>query len=139
MIVVAIIGILAAIAVPKFADLIRKSQEGALKGRLSTLRSALHVYYADNEGVYPTDSLDSLWTVRKYVTEIPEAFVPGSGHAKSRIVQTNDDLGTAAILTADSGGWLYWNWSSSGAERRWGDVWIGCTHQDAGGQVWSVL
>ncbi|OGR49055.1 MAG: Tfp structural protein, partial [Elusimicrobia bacterium GWA2_66_18] len=32
MIVVAIIGILAAIAIPKFAELIRKSSEGASKG-----------------------------------------------------------------------------------------------------------
>jgi len=32
MIVVAIIGILSAIAIPKFADLIRKSNEGATKG-----------------------------------------------------------------------------------------------------------
>ena len=34
MIVVAIIGILAAIAIPKFAELIRKSSEGASKGNL---------------------------------------------------------------------------------------------------------
>ncbi|MBI5239194.1 MAG: prepilin-type N-terminal cleavage/methylation domain-containing protein, partial [Elusimicrobia bacterium] len=34
MIVVAIIGILAAIAIPKFASLIRKSSEGASKGNL---------------------------------------------------------------------------------------------------------
>ena len=40
MIVVAIIGILAAIAIPKFADLIRKSNEGATKGNLGATRSA---------------------------------------------------------------------------------------------------
>ena len=41
MIVVAIIGILAAIAIPKFAELIRKSNEGASKGNLGSIRSAL--------------------------------------------------------------------------------------------------
>ena len=56
MIVVAIIGILAAIAIPKFADLIRKSQEGATKGSLGALRSALTIYYGDMEGVYPATS-----------------------------------------------------------------------------------
>ena len=45
MIVVAIIGILAAIAIPKFANLINKSKEGATKGALSTVRSAIQVYY----------------------------------------------------------------------------------------------
>ncbi|MFH0948065.1 MAG: type II secretion system protein [Elusimicrobiota bacterium] len=53
MIVVAIIGILAAIAIPKFADLIRKSKEGATKGSLGALRSALTIYYGEQEGMYP--------------------------------------------------------------------------------------
>jgi len=56
MIVVAIIGILAAIAIPKFASLLRKSNEGACKGNLGALRSALSIYYGDMEGQYP-DSL----------------------------------------------------------------------------------
>ena len=43
MIVVAIIGILAAIAIPKFAELIRKSNEGASKGSLGSIRSALSI------------------------------------------------------------------------------------------------
>ena len=53
MIVVAIIGILAAVAVPKFAEMIRKSKEGATKGSLSALRSALTIYLSDNEGMTP--------------------------------------------------------------------------------------
>jgi len=53
MIVVAIIGILAAIAIPKFADLIKKSKEGATKGSLGALRSALTIYYGEQEGMYP--------------------------------------------------------------------------------------
>jgi len=50
MIVVAIIGILAAIAIPQFAQLVAKSQEGATKGNLGTLRSSLSIYYGDLEG-----------------------------------------------------------------------------------------
>src|SRR5208283_2153157 len=53
MIVVSIIGILAAIAIPKFADLLRKAREGQLKAQLGTLRSALSIYYSDMEGLYP--------------------------------------------------------------------------------------
>lgn len=53
MIVVAIIGILAAIAIPKFADLIKKSKEGSTKGSLGALRSALTIYYGEQEGTYP--------------------------------------------------------------------------------------
>ena len=50
MIVVAIIGILAAIAIPKFAELIRKSNEGATRGNFGAIKSALSIYYGDNEG-----------------------------------------------------------------------------------------
>jgi prepilin-type N-terminal cleavage/methylation domain-containing protein len=53
MIVVAIIGILAAIAIPKFADLVTKSKEASIKGSLGTIRSAVSIYYSDQEGVYP--------------------------------------------------------------------------------------
>ena len=53
MIVVAIIGILAAIAIPKFADLVTKSKESAVKGSLGSVRSAISIYYSDTEGVFP--------------------------------------------------------------------------------------
>src|SRR5271155_2367676 len=76
MIVVAIIGILAAIAIPKFADLVRKSGEGASKGNLSALRSALSIYYGDMEGQYPAQ-LGALTTSGgKFMTAIPPAKTP---------------------------------------------------------------
>lgn len=53
MLAVAIIGLLSAIAVPKFGNLIDKAREASLKGQLGSLRSALSLYYADNEGIFP--------------------------------------------------------------------------------------
>src|SRR5438067_10870079 len=75
MIVVAIIGILAAIAIPKFAELIRKSSEGASKGNLGALRSAMSIYYGDMEGTYPF-SMTSLTIGGKYLTVVPPAKAP---------------------------------------------------------------
>src|SRR6516162_6609630 len=72
MIVVAIIGILAAIAIPKFADLIRKSKEGATKGNLGAVRSALSIYYGDLEGNYPTDDLTQMTVSGKFLPELPQ-------------------------------------------------------------------
>ena len=60
MIVVAIIGILAAIAIPQFANLVAKSQEGRTKANLGTIRSALSIYYGDTEGWYPVAAAASL-------------------------------------------------------------------------------
>src|SRR5471030_277116 len=75
MIVVAIIGILAAIAIPKFAELIRKSGEGASKGNVGSIRSALSIYYGDMEGQYPTQ-LAGLTVAGKYIAAIPLAKEP---------------------------------------------------------------
>ena len=76
MIVVAIIGILAAIAIPQFANLVAKSQEGRCKANLGTIRSALSIYYGDLEGNYPTDDLTQL-------TNLPGADV----HCLQQLVQ----------------------------------------------------
>src|SRR5206468_6229263 len=75
MIVVAIIGILAAIAIPKFANLIRKSSEGASKGNVGSIRSALSIYYGDMEGQYPAD-MASLTVAGKYLSSVPSAKAP---------------------------------------------------------------
>ena len=47
MIVVAIIGILAAVAIPKFADMLEKAREGATKGNVGAIKSAISIYYGD--------------------------------------------------------------------------------------------
>src|ERR1700674_37573 len=75
MIVVAIIGILAAIAIPKFASLIRKSSEGATKGQLGSIRSALSIYYGDMEGQFP-NTWYALTISGKYLAAIPIAKTP---------------------------------------------------------------
>ncbi|MCK5533655.1 prepilin-type N-terminal cleavage/methylation domain-containing protein [bacterium] len=91
MIVVAIIGILAAIAIPKFADLIRKSKEASTKGSLGALRAAIVIYYGDNEGYLPSE-LEDLTTVitssgaRKYLDEIPLVKLGISGVVDSSVV-----------------------------------------------------
>jgi prepilin-type N-terminal cleavage/methylation domain-containing protein len=77
MIVVAIIGVLAAVAIPKFAQMLEKSREGATKGNLGAIKSAVSNYYADQQGNYP-QTLDTLtWStsINGIVTTYP-AFVP---------------------------------------------------------------
>src|SRR3954467_4531931 len=79
MIVVAIIGILAAIAIPKFSQLITKGNEANTKGNLGAIRSALSIYYGDTEGSYPVDSaMTGLTANSKYMTSIPVAKLPSS-------------------------------------------------------------
>lgn len=137
MIVVAIIGILAAIAIPRFSNLIAKSQEGSTKGNLGSIRSALSVYYSDNEGSYPYDTLyGSLLPGAKYMQKIPLVFLPQTinsiGHGSVNGVKnppTTDIIGNVNGWVFDNGG---------PGSNTWGQVWVNCTHQDILGNIWST-
>jgi prepilin-type N-terminal cleavage/methylation domain-containing protein len=53
MIVVAVIGILAAIAIPNFASLQRRAQEGTVKSNMHTVQMVMEDYSIQNDGYYP--------------------------------------------------------------------------------------
>lgn len=46
-IVLILIGIIAAVAVPKFMDLQEEAKKNAVKGALASVRSAINIYYAN--------------------------------------------------------------------------------------------
>ena len=135
MIVVAIIGILAAIAIPQFANLVAKSQEGRTKANLGTIRSALSIYYGDSEGWYPVAAtganLAVLTTGGRYLQAVPNADLPktvnNAGHASTAV--------ESAITATDPSGWLYDNGGAGSST--WGRVVVGCTHNDLRGIIWS--
>jgi len=126
MIVVAIIGILAAIAIPKFADLIRKSNEGATKGNLGSLRSALSIYYGDQEGLFPNTPA-ALTTGGDYIDQIPKAKTPNY-HTDSSGMRLSESQN-------DGGGWAYNN-TASGAN--FGQLFVNCSHTDSKSTIWSA-
>lgn len=132
MIVVAIIGILAAVAIPKFAGLINKSKEGSTKGSLGAIRSALTVYYGDAEGRYPTDNLASIQP--HYLTTLPNAKIPtitGGGSADSNAVSA---ASTNTYVT-NAGGWAYAN---DFTESAWGTLVVNCSQTDSKGNLWTT-
>ncbi len=86
MLVVAIISLLAAIAIPKFSDLILKAREAAVRGALGQIRSVFSIFLADNEGNLPhrdqalAPTNVELWLVPKYIDKIPSATLPHFPH-----------------------------------------------------------
>jgi general secretion pathway protein G len=105
LIVVVILGILAAVVVPQFARAVGDSSETATFDQLSRVRRALSYYYATNSGAYPTVTAgDGTWgpLLPVYMREQPKNFwVPPA--ASKVIVLSN---------AADSGyvtdhGWVY--------------------------------
>ncbi|PCI36290.1 MAG: hypothetical protein COB53_10065 [Elusimicrobia bacterium] len=142
MIVVAIIGILAAIAIPKFANLVRKSQEGQTRGNLGALRSAISIYYSDMEGFYPTgpagtnsnELQDSLTTNGKYLSKFPSVKTPPY-HAD---ISTVDSIPTGDAFAADATGEGEWVYTSIATDANWGMVQVECYHTDTKGSVWTT-
>ena len=139
MIVVAIIGILAAIAIPKFADLVTKSKEASIKGSLGSVRSAVSIYYSDNEGVNPGSSAGELATAltanSRYLQELPAIAIPNntnhsSNHTSNRGVDMNVGGGATANDAAGGSAWYY----NAGV----GHVAVNCSHRDTKGSSWST-
>ena len=68
-VVLAIIALLVAVAVPRYFNSVERAKEAALKQNLSVMRDALDKYYGDT-GSYPS-TLDDLVT-RRYLRKLPE-------------------------------------------------------------------
>ncbi|MBN1621788.1 MAG: prepilin-type N-terminal cleavage/methylation domain-containing protein [Endomicrobiales bacterium] len=140
MIVVAIIGILSAIAIPKFADLMRKTREGATKGNLGAIRSAINIYYGENEGWFPagpdTYVSDSTYLqaslIPRYIDDWPTCHI--TPYHKS---QTNVDSFPAKNSSYDSTCDGEWGYCGSRSGGDWGTVFVECWHTDSKGVTLS--
>jgi type II secretory pathway pseudopilin PulG len=137
MIVVAIIGLLAAVAIPKFAEMVRKAKEGNTKGNLGAVRGALSIYYSSMEGWYPVgpagnpSPLLTNTLTPKYMSVLPKIEL-ANYHFVTNLVSN-----VTAATVNDSGEWMY---DGAGpADLQWGQIWIDCTHTDTKGDLWSAF
>jgi prepilin-type N-terminal cleavage/methylation domain-containing protein len=69
LIVLAIIGIIGAIAVPRYTASLQKAKESACAANIAVLESAVMRYWADNDFEYP-ENLKALES--EYIKEVPE-------------------------------------------------------------------
>lgn len=152
MIVVAIIGLLAAVAIPKFGDMLEKGREGSTKSNQAYLMAALNAYYADQSGFYPY-SLDTATStvsgqffpaiVPTYLDTIPRVkvtaknrqnAVPGHGPGMNYqdFVVTTGYWGSPAFTTDGTGmGWKY--------DRNIGVVWVNSSQMDIAGNSYTLF
>ena len=105
-IVIAILGILALYAVPKYQGLVEEARSSEARAQLGTVRSAMGIYYAKNHGVYPA-TLDGTIFAEGVVPEV-EVTVSGAvdRHNTVTLAETQNGTITAAEIT-DVGGWMY--------------------------------
>lgn len=129
LIAIAIVLILTLVLYPKFINIIRKSHEATTRANLTALRSAIAIYYGDNEGRFPSANIVKELTSEdgKYIKFIPEAYCPPY-HDITNEITTKP--------TGDSGKWVYQTEDSN--DRQWGELWIDCNHTDTKGVIWST-
>ena len=102
MVVMSIIGILAAIAAPNYRWGYIKAKEAVLRENLYTIRSTIDQYYADN-GKYP-ETLDVLKSSEKqYLKEIPkDPFTGQADWAPAPPLSTGDSTSTTGVADVHS-------------------------------------
>jgi len=111
MIVVAIIGILAAVAIPAYQDYIARSQVSEAVSLLGSGKTPMAEYYAD-KGAWPVNASDVMGnTAGKYTGTITifgsSTTAPGSltlqATMQSSGINTNIISGTVLLVTSDGG------------------------------------
>ncbi len=110
MIVVAVIGILAAIAIPRFGQMLEKSKEGQTRGNLNSIHSASSIYFADQKGVWPTTlSTNSSYAFSLYLDYLGPVKASGYFVAGAQSpVGSKVSMTTEGSAPVSSGvGWLY--------------------------------
>jgi prepilin-type N-terminal cleavage/methylation domain-containing protein len=104
-IVIAILGILAMYAIPKYQGMVEEARTAQAKAQLGTVRSALAIYYAKNSGKFPATLTGSLFA---------EGSVPyvEATDQDNNVIKSNNVVNVAhAPITSsditDVGGWIY--------------------------------
>lgn len=126
---ISIILLVTLIVYPKFLDIIRKSNEATTRANLTALRSAIAIYYGDNEGKFPTEKIaeELVSEDGKYIKLIPEVYCSPYHNITNEITTSP---------TGDSGKWAYQVEDSE--DRQAGELWIDCDQKDSNGVVWST-
>lgn len=124
------VGIIAAIGIPRFAQMLEKSREGATKGNLMALKSAISIYHNNTMGRWPANLEKDL--VPKYIDQIPPVKATGAFVAKSKSPVGNKvTYATVRRQVPRNGdsGWFY--------DRFTGNIYVNSTVKDSKGVPYS--
>jgi len=127
-IIIVVLGILAAVAIPKYQDIQLNARASATKGALGGLRSGISIYYANTAVTTgfatwpPIDSLRSVGVVmRDGISTNP---FQSPGNAPDSIVTGV----TKGVIVGTRGGWAY--------KPATGEIWPNTNTNDVGENNW---
>jgi len=118
LIVVVILGILAAIVVPQFTNAANDARRGNVATQVSTLENQLELYAAQNNGTYPTvaelnataTNGETGWSVMidgNFIKELPVNPFDGTWAVTAWDSTASAGLSSQSVLADDSTGWNY--------------------------------
>ena len=125
-IIIVVLGILAAVAIPKYQDITAEAKASAAKGALGSMRSGISIYYANaavKTGTATWPPIDSLRTVNVVMSQsMPANPFQASTNAPDSIVTGV----TKGVIVGTRGGWAYkpstgelWPNTNSAGENNW--------------------
>lgn len=109
LIIVSIIGILAAIVIPTFSNANETAKAGALASQINTVKKSLILYKNDHNGTYPTDAqlITNQWQALTTTTDI-DGDVAGSDYGPYFIKPPFNAFMDSSVVAADnSAAWQY--------------------------------
>lgn len=115
LIVVVILGILAAIVIPQFTNASEAAKGSSLLTQLQTIRSQLELYQIQHNGTYPTAAQLNVvapneWGVMTKETDVTGAIVVGGDYGpylQQPPVNPFEDTSVVAAAAAADVGWVY--------------------------------
>lgn len=97
-IVIAILGILALVAIPKYTDMVKQARSAEARAQLGSVRSAISIYYASNKGTFPTSLSGTLFA------DGTVPFVEITTDSDGAVVVSSNVVAPTATYV---GGWFY--------------------------------
>jgi prepilin-type N-terminal cleavage/methylation domain-containing protein len=106
-IIIVVLGILAAVAIPKYQDISGEAREASCRASLGSLRSGITIYYANQAvrtGTADWPELDSLVT---YDVVMANAIPPNPYQAEANAPDSIVSGVTKGVVVGTRGGWAY--------------------------------
>ncbi len=105
-IVIAILGILALYALPKYQGIIKEARSSEARAQLGSVRSAIGIYYAKNHGKYPAQLNGTIFADGN-VPEVEATKSDNSVIRNNAVVNLSDNGIVESTELTDAGGWVY--------------------------------
>ena len=109
MIIVTILGILAAIVIPTFSNANETAKAGALSSQINTVKKSLVLYNSDHNGAYPTDvqMITNQWQALTNSTDV-DGDTAGEDFGPYFIKPPFNGFMDSSVVAADnSAAWQY--------------------------------